>query len=118
MVAHKFRDVIERDMDVLILEEFSCSNNFSKIFLDKIGLNKAQLLVTWQSKTDIELGESDMTVVFDCCGKKVALLIENKIDAIAMPEQPTRYILRGNKGVADNEYDAFYVFIVIDIYIE
>lgn len=112
MIEHKFRDVIERDMDVLILEEFTCSNNFSKIFLDKIGLDNAHLLLTWQSKTDAELGESDMTVIFDCRGKKVALLIEDKIDAIAMPEQPTRYILRGNKGLADNEYDSYYVFIV------
>lgn len=112
MITHKFRDVIERDMDILILEEFTCSNDFSKIFLDKIGLDNAQILLTWQSKTDTELGESDMTIVFGCCGKKIALLIEDKIDAIAMPEQPTRYILRGNKGIANNEYDAYYIFIV------
>ena len=63
-------------------------------------------------KTDEELGESDMTVVFDCDGKKVALLIEDKIDAVAMPEQPSRYFLRGKKGVIDGDFDLFYIFIV------
>ena len=112
MIEHKFRDVIERDMDVLILEEFTCSEEFSKIFLNKIGVKNAEVILTWQSKTDTELGESDMTVVFNCCGKKVALLIEDKIDAIAMPEQPIRYVLRGDKGLANNEYDSYYIFIV------
>ena len=45
-------------------------------------------------------------------GKKIALLIENKIDAIAMPEQPARYVLRGDKGISNNEYDEYYIFIV------
>lgn len=97
---------------MLILEEFACSREFSKIFLDKIGISNVKLLSTWQSKTDTELGESDMTVVFESNNKKIALLIEDKIDAIAMPEQPSRYFLRGAKGVLKGEYDLFYVFIV------
>ena len=112
MVEHKFRDILEHDMDMLILEEFSCSINFSKIFLSKVDITSATLCLTWQSKTDSDLGESDMTLVFNCEGKKIALLIEDKIDAIAMPEQPSRYVLRGNKGVANGEYDSFYIFIV------
>ena len=112
MIEHKFRDILEHDMDMLILEEFSCSTEFSKIFLSKVCIENATLCLTWQSKTDCELGESDMTVVFNCGSKKIALLIEDKIDAIAMPEQPSRYILRGDKGIADGEYDSYFVFIV------
>lgn len=112
MVENKFRNIIERDIDILILEEFSTSKQFSKIFLSKIQINDATIVSTWQSKTDNTFGESDMTVVFDCNDKKIALLIENKIDACAMPTQPQRYILRGNKGVADKEYDEYFVFIV------
>lgn len=111
-MIHKFRDILEHDMDMLILEEFACSTEFSKIFLKKIHINDAKLISTWQSKTDSELGESDMTVVFEYNDKKIALLIEDKIDAIAMPEQPARYVLRGNKGVIDGEYDTYYIFIV------
>ncbi len=112
VVMHKFRDILEHDMDMLILEEFACSKEFSRIFLNKINICDAKVLSTWQSKTDSELGESDMTIVFEWNDKKIALLIEDKIDAIAMPEQPARYVLRGNKGVADGEYDLYYVFIV------
>ena len=111
-MIHKFRDILEHDMDMLILEEFACSTEFSKIFLNKVNISEAKVLSTWQSKTDSELGESDMTVVFDYNDKKIALLIEDKIDAIAMPEQPARYVLRGNKGVIDGEYDTYYIFIV------
>lgn len=111
-MEHKFRDILEHDMDILILEEFACSNEFAKIFLNKIGVSDAKLLLTWQSKTDSELGESDMTVVFDHDDKKIALLIEDKIDAIAMPEQPARYVLRGNKGIIDGDYDSYHIFIV------
>lgn len=112
MIIHRFRDILERDIDMLILEEFSCSKTFSDIFLSKINITTAEIYSTWQSKTDSELGESDMTVVFNYNFGKIALLIENKIDAIAMPEQPSRYVSRGNKGIARNEYDNFYVFIV------
>jgi hypothetical protein len=112
IVIHKFRDILEHDMDMLILEEFACSAEFTKIFLNKIGVDDAKVLLTWQSKTDAELGESDMTIVFERNDKKIALLIEDKIDAIAMPEQPARYVLRGNKGVTDGEYDTYYIFIV------
>ena len=112
MAEHKFRDILEHDMDMLILEEFSCSNEFSKIFLSKVGIENATLCSTWQSKTDCELGESDMTVVLNCGDKTVALLIEDKIDAIAMPEQPSRYVLRGNQGIANGEYDNYYIFII------
>lgn len=111
-MEHNFRDILEHDMDMLFLEEFVFSNAFCKIFLDKIGVKTKSIISTWQSKVDDELGETDMAVIFDCDGKKVALLIEDKIDAIAMPEQPTRYILRGNKGIQEGEYDAYYVFIV------
>lgn len=111
-MIHKFRDILEHDIDILILEEFTCSEEFSKIFLNKICECEAKVVLTWQSKTDSKLGESDMTVVFENDGRKFALLIEDKIDAIAMPEQPARYVLRGNKGVVDGEYDSYYVFIV------
>ena len=97
-MEHKFRDILEHDMDMLILEEFACSNEFAKIFLNKIGVSDAKLFLTWQSKTDSELGESDMTVIVEKNGNKYGLLIEDKIDAIAMPNQSGRYTARGEIG--------------------
>ncbi len=112
MIKYLFRDVLEHDIDMLIIEEFACSDDFPKIFLSKIDVENANLILTWQSKTDAILGESDITVIFSRGKKKIALLIEDKIDAIAMPEQPSRYVLRGEKGIKEGDYDEYYIFIV------
>ena len=77
-MEHKFRDILEHDMDMLFLEEFSCSKEFCNLFLNKIGINNAQLILTWQSKTDEELGESDITVIFDCDGKNQELYAQRE----------------------------------------
>lgn len=63
------------------------------------------------SKSDND-GESDITVIIQADNKKIGLLIEDKINAVAMDEQCNRYTIRGNKGKKNKEYDDFYVFIV------
>lgn len=108
----KFLDIIERDIDMVILEEFASSQEFCDIFLSKIGLAGVKVLELEHSKTDIELGESDITVIVQAGDKKHGLLIENKIDAIAQPNQCQRYFERGNLGVKNADYDNFDVFIV------
>lgn len=108
----KFVDVLERDMDMLFLEELVSSNEFLDLFLLQIGIEEATVLSAEHSKIDNELGESDLMVVLEHNSKRVALLIEDKIDAIAQPEQASRYIERGNKGLAHGDYDEYYIFIV------
>ena len=34
-MEHKFRDILEHDMDMLILEEFACSNEFANKWYNK-----------------------------------------------------------------------------------
>ncbi|MBP5618008.1 MAG: hypothetical protein J6X61_02530 [Clostridia bacterium] len=99
-------------MDMLFLEEFACSASFVALFTDAVGICDPVVLSVQSSKTDISLGESDMTVIVESKGEKIGLLIEDKIDAIAMPEQATRYALRGQKGVERGDYSRYYVFIV------
>ena len=111
-VICSFRDVTERDMDMLFLEEFACSEKFLQLFTDMINVNNAEVLSVYSSKTDPVLGESDITVIVEADGAKIGLLIENKIDAPAMPEQAERYFKRGNVGKEHDDYDEFYVFIV------
>ena len=97
---------------MLFMEEFSCSERFLSIFTDAAGLNNASVLSLEQSKTDAALGESDMTVIVESAGQKIGLLIENKIDAAAMPEQSARYVMRGQKGIERGDYDKFCIFII------
>jgi len=111
-ITYSFNDITERDMDMLFLEEFACSGEFLKIFTEKIGIGDACVRTLYSSKTDVQLGESDITVVIEAEGIKQALLVEDKIDAIAMPDQAGRYFRRGEKGIRDGEYEKYHVFII------
>ncbi len=110
----KYKNVSERDMDLLFIEAFATDPNFAALFIRKTSLQDAEFKVLHaeRSKVDNGLGESDITVIIEAQGKKHALMIENKIDAIAMPDQHGRYLKRGEKGISLEEYDCFYVFIV------
>ncbi len=109
---YKFDDVSERDMDLLFAEELSSSKDFADIFLLKLDLHNAEIIELELSKMSTEFGESDITAIFFVDGRKHALLIEDKIDAIAMPRQCERYFERGMIGVSQKEYDVFSVFII------
>ncbi len=112
MIYCKFSDVSERDMDLLFLEEIASSQDFLNILLSKINLFDATVCSVEQSKVDVEYGESDMTVVVVKNGNKYGLLIEDKIDAVAMPNQSERYIARGEIGKQNGDYKDFFVFII------
>lgn len=78
MIECKFSDVSERDMDLLFLEEFVVSEEFAKLFSEKVNEPFSHIISVQQSKVDSEFGESDMTVIADCEGVKVGFLIEDK----------------------------------------
>ena len=111
----KFSDVLEKDMDLLFLEEIVSSPNFLNIFTSKVNIASARVVKVEHSKVHSEFGESDMTVIIETEGKKHGLLIEDKIDAIAMPEQYERYVIRGNIGIENGDYESFDVFIIAPV---
>ena len=103
----------ERDIDLLIIEEFIADAAFAKIFTDASGINEPYSIdKVIHSKTDADLGESDIVFILNIFGKRHALHIEDKIDAIAMPRQCDRYTQRGQKDIAAGQYDSFSVLIV------
>ena len=115
MISLRFNNTLtERDMDLLFVESVSTDPGFCSLLLNKTDLagKPFQVLCAELSKSDSDLGESDITVVVDIEGIRYGLLIEDKIDAIAMSEQYDRYAKRGQKGVANNEYAGYDVFIV------
>lgn len=115
MFSVEFNNTIsERDMDLLFVESISTDFGFCKLMLDKTDLSGAsfQIISAELSKMDSSFGESDITVVINIDGTKYGLLIEDKIDAIAMPDQHGRYIKRGEKGIKAGEYSGFRVFII------
>jgi len=109
-----YSTISEHDMDVMIMQLFANDPSFVELFLGVAGIEDPCTEVTEieLSKTEPRLGESDIVVTLLTGSKTIQLLIEDKIDAVATPEQPARYIKRGEKAVKDKECDAFYCYIV------
>ena len=114
MTSVQFNNTIaERDMDLLFAESVLTDHEFCRLLVDKTDLKGKSFQVSKVelSKSDSALGESDITVVLEIEGRKYGFLVEDKIDAIAMPEQHERYIKRGRKGISSGDYDDFRIFI-------
>ena len=109
----QFDTTLERDIDLLIMEEFVSDEEFAQIFLDEIGIHQAYTIESViHSKTDADLGESDIVFILVIDGKRHAVHIEDKIDAVAMPRQHDRYDLRAQKDIAAGQYSTYSVVIV------
>lgn len=109
----KIDTTLERDIDLLILEEFISDPVFAKIFLDAAEIKEEYVVdEAIHSKTDAEFGESDVVFILNMNGIRHALHIEDKIDALAMQNQSGRYHDRAKKDIAAGEYDFYSVLIV------
>lgn len=114
MISLQFNNTLtERDMDLLFAESVMTDPGFCSLLVNKTDFEGKSFKVSGVelSKTDGDLGESDITVIIDVEGDKYGLLIEDKIDAIAMPDQHGRYVKRGKKDVKAGAYKDFRVFI-------
>lgn len=114
MISLQFNNTItERDMDLLLAQAALTDPGFCRLLIDKTDLMGREFAVESAdiSKSDSDLGESDVTIYVNVDGVRYGLLIEDKIDAIAMPDQHGRYVKRGQKAVDAGEYKGVYVFI-------
>ena len=107
-----FEKVLERDIDLLMINKFVTDKNILELFLKKINKQGYKVFNIQHSLMDQKDGESDITVIVEKDNHKIGLLIEDKIDAIAMPNQRNRYNARGRKGIDNNQYDDFFVFMI------
>jgi hypothetical protein len=107
--------VSERDIDLMLLEEFQSSPNFQKWFVSKTlgadfkisGCPRALRSVTHST------GESDLEIDFAAdTGTITRLMVENKVNAGLQPLQAKRYIDRGREYVAKGACTAFHTVIV------
>jgi hypothetical protein len=104
----------ERDIDVLLAEEFAVSPQFVLWFLQRTQKFKhaqASVAEVNISKSD-SLGESDLVVILEReSGGKFALFIEDKVDAPLQPRQEERYRLRADHGVQKGQFDDYEVIL-------
>lgn len=113
MVNCSFSAVHERDMDILFLESLASDPDFVKLVLSKTEYcgQPFTVISVALSETEAGLGETDICIVLQVGDIRVGLLIEDKVDAIAMPDQYLRYLKRGEKCIQKGIYDTFEVFI-------
>lgn len=106
--------VYEHDMDVMLMQALLTDSELLKLFVDKTDWAGLELKPVHAeiSNSDTDLGETDITVVLSDGTFKYALLIEDKIDAVAQPDQHERYVKRGDKAVKEKMYSDYKVFVV------
>ena len=105
----------ERDIDILLAEEFAVSPAFASWFLGhtkNFAGTEANVWDVYVSKSDAT-GESDLVVVFDKASgdSRFALLIEDKIDAPLQPEQEARYRHRAEAEALRGDYSDYEVIL-------
>lgn len=113
-VVCSFNGILEHDIDMILMQLLSIDEQFvsfigsrTEITTDMFSISSIEI-----SKSDADLGESDLEVELISDEIRIRLLIEDKIDAIAMPRQPERYIERGEKYIADRTCDDYRAMIV------
>jgi hypothetical protein len=104
----------ERDMDLLLLEELHVSNAFAAWFVSKAFQDQTfGAFISACHSVSEAAGESDLEFVFnDTQGRNTGLLIENKIGAVAQPDQALRYRQRAKKKTADGSWQSARTCIV------
>ncbi|MBQ4094738.1 MAG: hypothetical protein IJC61_06795, partial [Oscillospiraceae bacterium] len=105
--------VFERDIDLLILEEFASSSAFAALFLQPAGIAlPVQMLEAEHSLTESDLGESDLYfLIKTSSGQRVGIFIEDKINAVAMQRQYDRYVQRAQRMQAAGVFEDYRIFI-------
>ena len=98
--------VEERDVDLLLMEEFQCDDPFVAWFCSLLGLTGVQPGGAWHSVSDAD-GESDLLVRISVGGRRVGILIENKVAAPEQDRQAERYHLRGVRSREAGKFDEY-----------
>jgi hypothetical protein len=98
--------VAERDIDLLLMEEFHISDNFVAWFCGELGLRGVSPAGAWHSVSDTD-GESDLLLRVLKDGRRIGILIENKVAAPEQDLQAERYHLRGIRSREQGELDDY-----------
>jgi len=104
--GHYLANVAERDVDLLLMEEFHASNDFVTWFCAKVGLTDVRGDGAWHSVSDVD-GETDLLLRVIAGGKRIGVLVENKIGAPEQAQQDQRYHLRAARAQEQGKFDAY-----------
>jgi hypothetical protein len=104
--------VSERDVDLLLLEEFVASPKFLSWFVRRLKLKGRTQLTSAQPSVSTMNGESDVELRLLLGTQRLLILIEDKIDAVLQPRQAARYAARATAYQRRGECDIATTVIV------
>lgn len=108
--GRNFAALAERDIDLLLLEEFQVNRDFVDWFCSEISVLDIKPGGAWHSVFDAD-GESDLLIrVYHGC-EKIGILLENKIAAVEQPGQALRYHIRGNTMIKQTKLSKYLTVI-------
>tara|TARA_B110000027_G_scaffold91363_1_gene96638 strand:+ start:9 stop:932 length:924 start_codon:yes stop_codon:yes gene_type:complete len=106
----------ERDIDLILLEEFNVDKGFCSWFIDKLKLPLFEKTnIAWRSISDFGLGETDILFSYISKGEIIYVLIENKLDASFQENQYDRYFQRANKYVETKKCHKVFCVLIAPI---
>jgi hypothetical protein len=98
----------ESEVDSIVVEEIFCSKDFQNYLLSKMSLkDNSELIGAWKNIMPTNFGECDIVIEFIENNKKLAILIEDKIDAPEQPQQAERYHKTGKLLVQEGKIDQY-----------
>jgi hypothetical protein len=98
--------VEERDIDLLLMEEFHVSPAFVSWFAVQVRVGDATFAGAWHSVSDTD-GETDLLLRVVSGGTRTAILIENKVAAPEQSRQDERYHIRGARSRDAGLFDVY-----------
>lgn len=105
-IGRYLSSVAERDIDLLLMEEFHISDAFVGWFAQLVGEGGATPDGAWHSLSDTD-GETDLLLRVRCGNERIGILIENKVGAPEQDAQAERYHLRGIRSREAGKFDRF-----------
>ena len=105
--------VLERDVDLILLEEFNSNNYFAEWFVTKLKLPiLTENIATFRSISDFGLGETDLLFTYESDSKTIFVLIENKIDANFGEQQFERYQKRAANYLTEMQCEECFTVLI------
>jgi hypothetical protein len=98
--------VAERDIDLLLMEEFHISGDFVAWFCGALGIFGVEPAGAWHSVSDMD-GETDLLLRVVKDTRRIGILIENKVGAPEQDLQAERYHLRGIRSRESGKIDDY-----------
>lgn len=111
--------VRERDIDLLLVEEFVSSSAFVNFFTQQLRLPSCDRVISVErSIHDFGLGETDVLLCYMTQDQEVRVLIEDKLDAALQTHQSRRYNTRAQHYRSKYGCKAYCVLVAPQQYID